>query len=214
MKNDIFSVKILLIAMYVAGAIGLKISLTRDLFLYLVPLNLLFSAWVLVYFQPQRNRYFWTATALVYALGYGVEVAGVATGVIFGEYWYSTVLGIQVLQVPLLIGVNWWLLGYCAAIVSEKYMQYDWQKILSTATLMTLLDVCIEPIAIALHFWYWKNNLVPFQNYLAWFLVSIIVAMVLHYHKGFEKKNTIAPLLLALQFSFFAILNLLFYLFP
>src|SRR5689334_23098853 len=44
---------------------------------------------------------------IVYALTLAAEVIGVATGAIFGAYSYGEVLGFKLLEVPLIIGLNW-----------------------------------------------------------------------------------------------------------
>jgi putative membrane protein len=36
-----------------------------------------------------------------------LEVVGVKTGLIFGEYKYGSTLGIKLFEVPLIIGFNW-----------------------------------------------------------------------------------------------------------
>ena len=39
---------------------------------------------------------------------------------------------------------------------------------------MTAFDILMEPAAMALNYWNWENGVVPFQNYLAWFVLSFI----------------------------------------
>ncbi|MBK9792799.1 MAG: carotenoid biosynthesis protein [Sphingobacteriales bacterium] len=73
---------------------------------------------------------------------------------------------------------------------------------------MTLLDVFIEPVAIRLDFWQWQNNVIPFQNYVAWYLISFLLFLFFRRVNG-AIQNRIAIIVLAIQFLFFAILNLL-----
>ena len=39
-----------------------------------------------------------------------------------------------------------------------------------------LMDILIEPVAIELTFWQWEAVAVPFENYLAWFVLSTLFA--------------------------------------
>tara|TARA_B110000971_G_scaffold89247_1_gene91740 strand:+ start:111 stop:335 length:225 start_codon:yes stop_codon:yes gene_type:complete len=39
---------------------------------------------------------------------------------------------------------------------------------------MVLLDLLIEQFALELDFWSWENNIIPFSNYLDWFLIALL----------------------------------------
>ena len=45
--------------------------------------------------------------ASIFIFGYSVELIGIKTGLLFGEYSYDTALGFKLLDVPLIIGLNW-----------------------------------------------------------------------------------------------------------
>ena len=55
-------------------------------------------------------------------LGFFIEVIGVKTGFIFGSYYYGAAMGIKILAVPLLIGLNWSILVYSTSLVVQ-YMK-------------------------------------------------------------------------------------------
>jgi putative membrane protein len=73
---------------------------------------------------------------------------------------------------------------------------------------MIALDFLIEPIAMKLDFWQWKNNAVPLQNYIAWFVSSFILFFIFRTLNG-RIENKFAKVILLIQFLFFGILNLL-----
>ena len=69
---------------------------------------------------------------------------------------YGEALGFQLMHVPIIIGVNWFILAIgargCANYVSEKPAV----QTLIAALLMVGLDILIEPVAIKFEFWTWK----------------------------------------------------------
>lgn len=155
------------------GLVGLA-SPYQDWFLSLTPLHLLVvTALLLSEHQGSRNK-LWGFVGLVYVLGFSVEAIGVNTGLIFGAYFYTGVLGPQLWSTPLMIGVNWVLVSYLAAEVLHRYALPLWVQVVVGSLLLTLTDVLIEPAAIHLEFWYWASGTPPLQNYVAWFIVGLI----------------------------------------
>lgn len=202
--------KVLTLAMYVAGAIGLSIESSRPLFQLLTPFNLLFTALLLLVYQAERTPAFWGWVLLAAGLGYLAEVIGVATGFPFGSYVYGSTLGVKVWEVPLTIALNWLVLAYGAGYVVYRYIKVPWwgQAFLA-AVLMVALDVAIEPVAIAYDFWSWELGQPPLQNYLGWFGVALVIQGG-YFRFSFPKANPIALHLWALQAIFFLLCLLLF----
>jgi uncharacterized membrane protein len=197
----------LLLAMYLAGFIGLRVPALYPLFLALVPFNILMSAGILFLFHTQWNYAFLAFCILTFLSGFLIEVAGIHTGMIFGQYGYGATLGTQVLQVPLLIGVNWLTLVYCAGTISSRLKAAWWIQAGVGALLMVLLDFFIEPIAVAFSFWHWNEGEIPAQNYLAWFVIAyILVGLFLRI--SFRKDNMIAITLYFAQLLFFIFHNI------
>lgn len=194
----------LLIAMYIAGFIGLQVDSVRPLFLYLVPYNLIASALILLRFHTDWNRAFILFCLFTFLVGYWIEVLGVKTGLIFGYYHYGEVLGVKMLDVPLLIGVNWLMLIYSIGAITNQLRQPIWVKLLVGALMMVTLDFFIEPVAITLDFWQWETALIPIQNYIAWFVVSVMLLGV-YYSLQFGKENRMAGLFFMVQLGFFAL---------
>ena len=209
-----------MILMYLAGTIGLIIPYTQPYFKLLSPLNLWVSLILLLLFHQDFNRRFIIISIIIFLTGFLVEVAGVHTGLIFGKYWYGQTLGTQIFNVPLVIGANWLLLIYCSSIVTQNIVtslknRFPLNSILSStlfkaflsASLMVLLDYFIEPVAVHLDFWHWQNEQIPFQNFQAWFLIAFVFSFLFAKYQTL-KNNTLAPLLLLLQFLFFISLHL------
>ena len=207
--------------MYLAGTIGLINSYSQPYFKLLSPFNLWVSLILLLIFHQEFNRAFFINSIIVFLSGFWIEVIGVYTGKIFGNYWYGKTLGTQLFDVPLVIGANWLLLIYCSNHVTQVIIDY-FKKIFSvnttpsvflkafiSASLMVCLDYLIEPVAIRLDFWHWQNEEIPLQNFQAWFLIAFTLSYI--YSKGrFLIKNPLASLLFILQVLFFLSLHLYF----
>lgn len=190
--------------MYAAGVIGLNINATTEIFKLLTPYNLLFSAFVLLYFHVEKNKdflYFVVATLLI---GYWIEVLGVNTGLIFGMYEYVSTLGVEVLNVPLLIGVNWLIISYCSGHLVNKLALPKFTKAFLAALLMTAFDYLAEPVAIRLDMWNWFGAEPPISNYVGWIITSLVI-QIIYFFAPFKKENPIAVWLFALQTLFFGI---------
>lgn len=199
---------VILPLMYLAGLIGLNIPVSAPLFQILTPFNLVASLVLLLLFHTDFRPSFWVYCAIAFSVGFGVEVAGVHTGVIFGHYAYGEVLGFKVLEVPLVIGANWLMLSYLCGSVTDRLPVSLTVKVMIAAGLMTLLDFVIEPVAVQLGFWQWQGDSIPLQNYLAWYVVSAALFLI-YFKMPFQKKNGLAMILLVLQFLFFGLNNLL-----
>ena len=207
-------------------AIGLTgiLFFKRDFFIHSTPFNLLLMFVLLVWTQERKNTWFWIFLITCFITGVGVEMIGVNTGVLFGDYRYGNVLGIQVKNVPLLIGVNWFIIIFCSGIAVNTLLmkiinnlpegvnpRSTTLKALSVtvdgATLAVIFDWLIEPVAVKLNYWHWNGNgAIPIYNYICWFLVSILLLVVFHFCK-FEKKNKFAVNLLLIQVMFFLVLK-------
>lgn len=197
----------LMAATYLAGVVGLQLSFTRPWFLALTPFNLLLSAAILFSFHKDLNRAFLFFCILSFLTGFFTEVAGVASGLIFGQYSYGNTLGVKWLGVPLIIGLNWLILIYSTGIICSGLKVHLVLKAAAAAFLMVLLDLFIEPVAIASDFWSWETLPVPVQNYVAWFAISFFLHL-LFYSLPFRKENPAAKFLYLFQLVFFMILCL------
>lgn len=202
-----FSLGILIIV-YAVGLIGLNTS-SSAWFLRATPITLALSAAALLWNHKGWNLSFAIVIAACLLVGFFVEVAGVATGVIFGEYYYGDTLGPTLFEVPVMIAVNWLVLVYCTGSIVAPNRWPVVIKAAVSAALMTGLDVLIEPVAIKLDFWHWGfMEEIPMQNYLAWFIISFVLHLLYHFLK-FDKQNKLGFAIFVIQIIFFGTLNLI-----
>lgn len=206
-KSRKYLMHAILINAHLCGIIGM-ISPYRDLFLSVTPFNLILSTIILYYHHNDFNKPFWVFSILIFWGGFFLEVVGVKTAQVFGEYYYGKTLGLKWLDVPLVMGLNWLTLIYSAGVILNKIKLHFVIKSLIGAALLVGLDIFIEPIAIRFDFWTWSAPSVPLQNYIAWYIAAFVF-LCLFYKLEFNKSNKIALTFLLVQFGFFAILNLL-----
>ncbi|MCI4671539.1 MAG: carotenoid biosynthesis protein [Bacteroidia bacterium] len=204
-KRSVVIATIILVVFHQVGVIGFHLPDTRAMFETLVPFNLLLSVIILLIFHKEWSIPFGVFAFISFWIGYGIEVVGVQTGIVFGAYHYETALGFKIAGVPPIIGLNWFMLVYCSNIISQKLSNNIFIKATIGALLVLLLDFFIEPMAIAYNFWEWDNEggIIPTQNYLAWLLISWLLSFGFHTIST-KKENAIAPALYVVQLLFFA----------
>ena len=200
--NPVF-LKRFLIVFYAAGLIGMHLPATSVLFTYLVPLTLWFTAFICVVYFPKPSLQAYVFLGMVAVAAWFLEVQGVRTGLIFGEYTYGKTLGFQLLKVPITIGLNWLVLLLATnALVEEWNIVGKVSKAAIGAGLMTALDFLIEPVAVHFDFWTWAGIQVPAQNFVAWWIASFLFHLA-YQNTPFPAKSSLFRLIAALQFLFF-----------
>ena len=122
-------------------------------------------------------------------------------------YEYGDNLGLQVFSVPLVIGLNWFILVFGTRGVVNYFFDKKYLQIILSSILMVLLDFLIEPVAIEFGWWSWDIVSVPLQNYIMWFLISLIMQFVISRNNNEISKSISFSLLLS-QIIFFIYLNI------
>ena len=185
------------------GIIGISFW-DRDLFLSLTPLNLFISFAFLLLHQPNLNIKQLSIFFFIGSVGFFAEFLGVNYGLIFGSYQYGENLGYKVAGVPIMIGVNWAMLTIAFGAIWRQFLPNKTIAALMGAISMVALDYLIEPSASSFDFWHWENDVIPLQNFIGWFLVSIPVHFI---YQSFSERNKpiFAYHLVAVQFIFFGV---------
>lgn len=201
------SVKILIAILYLVGILGFSFEATYSLFVFLTPVNLLLTTSLLLFFQQTWSVKSALVLAGVAFIGFVTELVGVNTGLFFGEYQYGPALGIQLMNTPLLIGINWLILAYGVFVLFGK-INLRWYFPLIGALLMVLFDFVMEPVATALDMWSWKTEQIPLKNYVDWYLVSVLIFALMRAAR-LQLNNRLAVWILLVQFVFFLALNII-----
>ena len=213
----------LAVLFHIIGITGI-LFFDKDFFIQSTPFNLLLMFSLLVWTQQKPNIYFSIFLLSCFLVGVVVEMIGVNTSALFGNYHYGDVLGPKLNNVPLIIGVNWFIIIYCCGISVHTLLMSIMNRVPATggatpqalkalsiivdgATLAVFFDWLMEPVAVKLNYWQWNGDeSIPLYNYICWFIVSILLLAVFHFCK-FEKQNKFAVNLLLIQLMFFLILR-------
>lgn len=196
------------IVFYSVGVAGILIPASRDLFVPLTPVALLLSAIALI-FQHRSGLNSSTFLVFLFILmsGFFIEVLGVNSGLIFGEYKYGNALGFKWMDTPLMIGLNWLLLVYTSASLIQRTKLNRWLGAILATSLMLLYDVLLEPVAPKIDMWYWANPVAPLQNYIAWGLIALTYHLVIARFK-IQIRNPLDITIFFCQVAFFLFLYL------
>ncbi|MEP7237862.1 MAG: carotenoid biosynthesis protein [Ferruginibacter sp.] len=211
------------ILFHAIGLVGL-LFFDKTFFLAATPVNLLLSFALLIWTQTSKNISFFLFLLICFAVGISVEIVGINTGILFGDYTYGNVLGLKVKNVPVLIGINWFIIIYCCGISIHTLLMKAITRIaadtgknpmalkalsviIDGATLAVFFDWLMEPVAVKLGYWVWNGDgSIPMLNYICWFVVSLLLLICFHFAK-FNKQNKFAVNLLLIQLMFFLLLR-------
>ena len=202
--------------------IGFVIFFTVGIVLHLVPVFriipeyitdlFLFSANAIVFwqiFRLNRNWIFLALFILAWMVTYFAEAAGVHTGAVFGQYQYGDTMKLQLMDVPLIIPFNWvvLVLGMTSILLRFKLPRLAVPGLAAVA--LVLFDYTMEPVAIHLDYWTWAGGAIPLQNYIAWFIIALLISSATVIFK-INLNNKLLRIYVAIQWVFFLILNVFF----
>jgi putative membrane protein len=166
----------IIILFHVCGLIGIDRTQYAPLFEQASWFTILLSFMLIIWCDEQESKGPLSIfMILTFLAGMAVEVIGVHTGAIFGGYHYTPLLGMAVMGVPLMIGINWILMTYTTGTVVSLIDMPVWARITGGAILMMLCDVLLEGFAIRHHLWVWDTGTPPHENFIGWFVVSLIL---------------------------------------
>ena len=196
-------------AFFAVGVAGHLSPGSRPLMLALTPFALLVTAGIVAVPLVSERRAGVAAWAgATFAVGFAMEVAGVATGLVFGRYSYGSVLGPKLLGVPLVIGLNWPLVILGAVSLTARLVRSPLAAALLAGALTAGFDWVLEPFAVSAGYWTWQGGSIPARNYIAWFAISSLLALAFAGRK-LSVRSPVPSIAVAIQVVFFALLRLL-----
>jgi putative membrane protein len=194
---------ILFSCFFLVGIISHHVEATREFMFFLTPWFLLvFGLISLIPNLVRKNGKFFVWAILTYVVTFFLEVLGVKTGLVFGQYIYGDTLGLKLLEVPMVIGFNWVLVIAGFTVTLEKPNIHPIFKALVVASAAVVFDFVMEPVAIAFDYWTWADVYVPLQNYVAWWLIAFFSAMG-YYLAKIKVEQKLSTVYVVLQFVFF-----------
>ena len=135
----------------------------------------------------------WRPTAIFFVvstlISLSSELIGTGTGWPFGNYAYTSFLGVKVLgRVPFTIPLSWFYMGFCALLlgvavarVRELRSSAVWSVALG-AYFLTVWDLVLDPAmahnSLPVEFWQWHQSGayygMPVQNLLGWTVTGLL----------------------------------------
>ena len=203
----IIGFRVFILLFYLIGIVGIFNTWSSLFFIKLTPLALILSTVILFLFHKNFNVKTFIAFFVVIMFGFIIEIIGVNTGYIFGEYEYGHTLGIKIIGTPIIIGINWLLMIYLSSSIFQ-FIKNRYLKIFFASIFMVIYDLILEQVAPKLDMWQFENGTAPIKNYVAWFIISIIFHTIFQFFK-INTQNRLASTILIAQILFFGILLLL-----
>lgn len=195
---------------FLMGVVWHLFDVTRPFVLLLTPYTLFIISLVIFYFSfPKLDLTLILWLVGTFVLTMIIEILGVNTGIIFGNYYYGNILGLKFFEVPIIIGINWTIVIYGLYSLVDKFIPLNNLMKSSVVGFMAVLfDIILEPAAIKLNYWHWESQSVPIENYISWFFISFSLSFI----GGkllIKVNNTMVIHYFFAQFLFFFLLLLL-----
>jgi len=133
---------------------------------------------------PGRTAMLFSVSAVV---SWTLEEIGVRTGLVYGPYHYSDMLGAKLGDVPILIPLAWFMMIYPSWMTARALLSGVNQSSIPgiaaraaiAACVITGWDMVMDPGMAAAGNWIWEKGGayfgVPLQNYAGWLLTTFLV---------------------------------------
>ena len=179
-------------------ALGMRIPFRMEFLLFYVLGLMIFVTWHAVLTKGWRRSLIMFAASFLVA--FTAEALGVNFGLVFGKYYYTEILGVQLFGVPLLAALAWEPIVYAAFCISDLVSplvsglpgvsglkpSLIWPAVIG-ALATTAWDMMIDPIAVSQGWWVWVEggpyvpyvaNGVPIQNFIGWLVVAFVINLL------------------------------------
>ena len=123
-----------------------------------------------------------------------VESSAIHTGFPYGDFIYNNLLGQKVFGLtPWTVAFAWppiLLLSYwfTRSLTRLNLVCKPWKVAVLTAVVATAVDLVLDPAAVNLGFWQWREPGffygVPIVNFMGWLLSCFVGALILHFLWG------------------------------
>lgn len=199
------------IVFYIVGLILFAVPYTRELFISITSFTLLLVVAIVFYFHQHWNSKTILVFGIIMLLSFLLEMMGVSSGKLFGNYQYDNGLGIKLFDTPIIIGLIWLFLVYASQSIASKISQKSSSKILIGATLMVFYDLLMERVAPIMNLWHFTTPYPPIANFVSWFMAAVVFHTLLVTNMINVENNT-ARSLFWIQMGFFFTIALFNYL--
>jgi uncharacterized membrane protein len=144
----------------------------------------------------------WASSLLgVFGLSLMSEYAGTVTGLPFGQYSYTDLLGPKILgHVPWLIPLSWYSMALPCFAIALRLFRSLTARLLGASLLLVAWDITLDPAMSHLTpFWLWKEPGffygMPLLNLMGWFVTAFALMAFLSFMRvqDWLEKLALAP---------------------
>ncbi|WP_170270222.1 carotenoid biosynthesis protein [Heliorestis acidaminivorans] len=162
--------------MFFVGSVPTILHFSNGLF------NIFFALYALALYKQIEEvpALLWLKAAFIALTTFALEWFGTKTGLLFGDYTYTPLLGLAWGTVPLSVAFAWVGVVVCAVLISRASTLFS--RALEVGFWALAFDLVLDPVAYARGFWTWHDPGffygVPLQNFLAWFLIAMVLSFI------------------------------------
>ena len=169
----------------------------------------LYLASLIILLNHKKNNIF--ILICVGLFGFLIEIIGSSYHFPFGEYYYTSELGIGLFEVPFSLFSAWIIISVFVIQILNYSNVSKKQWWLIGPILMIIVDLIIEPVAVGpMNAWVWINeglyHGVPISNFIGWGIVSLPIFIFIQKFYDVEKKQSIIPFAVI---SFFVVVSII-----
>jgi putative membrane protein len=167
---------------------------------FFAQLQVLATAYVVFVALIRWAGWTWVSTFIwVFGIGWLSEHIGTGTGLPFGEYQYTDLLGWKLGgRVPILIPTSWFMIAVPAYVMADHRFRQDsfsWGRVFWSSSLVVSWDLVLDPAMSKLTpYWIWGEvgayYGMPLLNLFGWFVTAFIIAVVMELVKSFRWTRT------------------------
>jgi putative membrane protein len=184
-----------------AGVLQAAFGLGYVLKLTPVLLAIIACTAVLFWDAPVKAK-LWASAIIVFG-SFVIELIGVQTGMLFGDYSYGKLLGFTMFGVPVTIGLTWFIVCFSAWNIVSLNTSSLLKKLLLGGVLVVMFDLILEQFAVTYGLWAWQGGVIPLYNYICWFVISLLWFFVFYKLSPKSGPSLFAVYTLPLMAGFF-----------
>lgn len=213
-KNKSYVLNLIFLLFWIGGI--LSFSIDNDMFTenkWAGGIFLYLASFIILLNHKKNNIFILIFIGL---FGFIIEVIGSAYHLPFGEYYYTSELGIRLFDVPLSLFSAWIIISvFVIQILSYCNIRKKvWWLI--GPIIMIIIDLIIEPVAVGpMNAWVWVDEGfyygVPISNFIGWGVVSLPIFILIQKSYNAEKKQSIIPFAVISFFITVSIIKTLFW---
>jgi putative membrane protein len=222
-RGELVGLQVLLGISFGAAFVPATVDGSLSLVIGLVPVA--FALWHFVRWAGAATA--WLSFAAVVIVSFFGEALGVATGLVFGDYYYPDgPLGPLLLGVPPLIQLQYFAMAYASLMMARAVSGSltravgGWRAVWVAAMAafgMALLDFASDPWhATVLGQWIWNGGGpyfgIPIQNFFGWFFETLVFLLIIQWL--LRRKRAVAHIEAAKPRGFMLLGALLYGTFP